>query len=116
MAAATPPTPLGLFGTDALIGDEDLAIRDTVRKHVESRVKPHVAEWYEAGSIPARELARELGSLGVLGMHLEGYGCAGTSATAYGLACLEMEAGDSGLRSIVSVSYTHLTLPTICSV
>ena len=103
MAAVTPPTPLGLFGIDALIGEEDLAIRDTVRKHVESRVKPHLAEWYESGSIPARELARELGSLGVLGMHLEGYGCAGTSATAYGLACLELEAGDSGLRSLVSV-------------
>src|SRR6478672_5676337 len=103
MAAATPSTPLGLFGTDALIGEEDLAIRDTVRKHVESRVKPHVADWYEAGSIPARALARELGSLGVLGMHLEGYGCAGTNATAYGLACLELEAGDSGLRSLVSV-------------
>ncbi len=100
---ATPQTPLGLFGTDALIGDEDLAIRDTVRKHVEDRLKPQLADWYESASIPARELARELGSLGVLGMHLEGYGCAGTSATAYGLACLELEAGDSGLRSLVSV-------------
>ena len=99
---ATPQTPLGLFGTDALIGEEDLAIRDTVRKFVEGRIKPQLAEWYESGAIPARELARELGSLGVLGMHLEGYGCAGTSATAYGLACLELEAGDSGLRSLVS--------------
>ncbi len=98
-----PQSPLGLFGTDALIGDEDLAIRDTVRKHVTEKIRPHLAEWYEAGQIPARDLAKELGALGVLGMHLEGYGCAGTSATAYGLACLELEAGDSGLRSLVSV-------------
>jgi len=96
-------TPLGLFGTDTLISDDDRAIRDTVRRYVEEKVKPRVADWYESGSIPARELARELGALGLLGMHLEGYGCAGTSATAYGLACLELEAGDSGLRSLVSV-------------
>jgi glutaryl-CoA dehydrogenase len=96
-------TPLALFGTDALIGDEDRAIRDTVRRFVEDRIKPELAEWYESGSVPARDLARELGSLGLLGMHLEGYGCAGTSATAYGLACMELEAGDSGLRSLVSV-------------
>lgn len=78
-------------------------MRDTVRSYVEDKVKPHLADWYESASIPARELAGELGKLGVLGMHLEGYGCAGTSATAYGLACLELEAGDSGLRSLVSV-------------
>jgi glutaryl-CoA dehydrogenase len=103
MATATPQTPLGLFGTDALVGDEDLAIRDTVRRFVEDKIKPELADWYESGSIPARDLARELGSLGVLGMHLDGYGCAGTTATAYGLACMELEAGDSGLRSLVSV-------------
>jgi glutaryl-CoA dehydrogenase len=103
MATATPQSPLGLFGTDALVDSEDLAIRDTVRRFVEDRVKPELADWYETGSIPARDLAKELGSLGVLGMHLEGYGCAGTSATAYGLACMELEAGDSGLRSLVSV-------------
>jgi glutaryl-CoA dehydrogenase len=96
-------TPLGLFGTDALIGEEDRAMRDTVRRFVDDRIRPHVAGWFESASIPARELAKELGSLGLLGMHLEGYGCAGTSATAYGLACLELEAGDSGLRSLVSV-------------
>ena len=101
--ATVPPTPLGFFDTDSLLGDDDIAIRDTVRTYVEDKVKPHLAGWYESGSIPARELARELGSLGVLGMHLEGYGCAGTSATAYGLACMELEAGDSGLRSLVSV-------------
>ena len=103
MASAAPQTPLGLFGTDALIGEEDLAIRDTVRRHVEGKLKPHLAEWYEAGAVPARELTRDLGALGLLGMHLQGYGCAGTSATAYGLACMELEAGDSGLRSLVSV-------------
>jgi glutaryl-CoA dehydrogenase len=96
-------TPLGLFGTDALLTDEDRAIRDTVRRFVDDRLKPHIADWYESAQIPARELARDLGSLGLLGMHLEGYGCAGTSATAYGLACMELEAGDSGLRSLVSV-------------
>jgi glutaryl-CoA dehydrogenase len=96
-------TPLALFGTDELVGEEDRAMRDTVRRFVEDRIRPELAQWYESGSIPARELARELGSLGLLGMHLEGYGCAGTSATAYGLACMELEAGDSGLRSLVSV-------------
>ncbi|MEU6136668.1 acyl-CoA dehydrogenase family protein [Nocardioides sp. NPDC047086] len=103
MTARTSQTPLELFATDSLIGEEERAIRDTVRRFVEDRIKPEVADWYESGSIPARDLAKELGALGVLGMHLEGYGCAGTSATAYGLACLELEAGDSGLRSLVSV-------------
>jgi glutaryl-CoA dehydrogenase len=103
MAPATPQTPLGLFGTDALVGEEDRAIRDTVRRFVEERVKPDVGDWYEEATVPVRDLAKQLGSLGVLGMHLHGYGCAGTSATAYGLACLELEAGDSGLRSLVSV-------------
>src|SRR3954449_12726130 len=99
----SPQTPLALFDTESLVGDEDRAIRDTVRRFVEDKVKPELAGWYESASIPVRDLAKELGSLGVLGMHLDGYGCAGTSATAYGLACLELEAGDSGLRSLVSV-------------
>ncbi len=103
MSARKPISPLELFSIDSLIGAEDLAIRDTVRRYVEDKAKPHLADWYETASIPARELAKELGSLGVLGMHLEGYGCAGTTATAYGLACMELEAGDSGLRSLVSV-------------
>jgi glutaryl-CoA dehydrogenase len=103
MAQHPTQTPLGLFGTDALIDEESRAIRDTVRRFVDDRIRPEIAAWFESGSIPARELAKELGALGVLGMHLEGYGCAGTSATAYGLACLELEAGDSGLRSLVSV-------------
>ncbi len=103
MASRPPIKPLGLFGTDALIAEDDRAMRDTVRRFVEDRIKPDLADWYENGSLPVRDLAKELGQLGVLGMHLEGYGCAGTSATAYGLACMELEAGDSGLRSLVSV-------------
>jgi glutaryl-CoA dehydrogenase len=99
----TPQTPLGLFNVDELLEDDDCAIRDTVRRYVEDRIKPHIADWFDAGAIPTRDLAKELGSLGVLGMHLKGYGCAGTTATASGLACMELEAGDSGLRSLVSV-------------
>ncbi|WP_378596705.1 acyl-CoA dehydrogenase family protein [Nocardioides sp. GCM10030258] len=95
--------PLALFATDRLLSDEDRSIRDTVRKFVSERVQPHLADWYEAGDVPVRELAPALGELGVLGMHLDGYGCAGMSATAYGLACMELEAADSGIRSLVSV-------------
>ncbi|WP_132992558.1 acyl-CoA dehydrogenase family protein [Gordonia zhaorongruii] len=98
-----PTRPVDLFAVDHLFSDEEIAIRDTVRQFVTKEVKPHIADWYENGSIPAHELARDLGELGVLGMHLEGYGCAGTTASAYGLACMELEAGDSGLRSLVSV-------------
>src|SRR4051794_8666904 len=98
-----PEHPLALFDTDSLISEEDRAIRDTVRRFVDERIRPDLAEWYESGEVPVRELSIELGKLGLLGMHLEGYGCAGTSATAYGLACMELEAGDSGVRSLVSV-------------
>jgi glutaryl-CoA dehydrogenase len=94
--------PLDLLDIDSLLSDEERQIRETVARFVSEHVRPHVADWFEAGTFP-RELAAELGKLGVLGMHLEGYGCAGTSAVAYGLACLELEAGDSGLRSFVSV-------------
>ncbi len=87
---------------DHLLDDEERLIRDTVRAFVEERVNPYVAEWFEEATIP-RELAAEIGQLGLLGMHLEGYGCAGASATAYGIACMELEAGDSGVRSLVSV-------------
>lgn len=102
-SSSLPQAPLALVGIDALLDGEERAIRDTVRRFVDDRIRPHVGEWFESASIPARDLARELGALGVLGMHLDGYGCAGTSATAYGLACMELEAGDSGLRSLVSV-------------
>ncbi|WP_431981889.1 acyl-CoA dehydrogenase family protein [Streptomyces qinglanensis] len=92
------------LGIDDLLGDEDRAVRDTVRSWAADRVLPHVADWYERGELPGiRELARELGSLGALGMSLTGYGCAGASAVQYGLACLELEAADSGIRSLVSV-------------
>jgi glutaryl-CoA dehydrogenase len=94
--------PRDFLGIDHLLSDEERDIRDTVRAFVRDRVIPHVGDWFEEARIP-RELAPQLGSLGVLGMHLEGYGCAGASATAYGLACLELEAGDSGVRSLVSV-------------
>ena len=96
-------SPLGLLDTDSLIDEEDRAVQQTVRRFVDERVRPDIAEWYENGSTPVREIAREMGAIGALGMHLEGYGCAGTSTTAYGLACLEVEAGDSGIRSLMSV-------------
>ncbi|MDH4158714.1 MAG: acyl-CoA dehydrogenase family protein [Actinomycetota bacterium] len=98
-----PVSPFDLLAFDTLLSEEERAIRDTVRQFGDDRLRPHVGDWFESGSIPARELAKELGSLGVLGMHLEGYGCAGTSAVAYGLACMELEAVDSGIRSLVSV-------------
>jgi glutaryl-CoA dehydrogenase len=103
MATQQTQTPLELFGTERLVDDEDRAIAGTVRRFLQDRVRPELAGWYEAGRVPARDLAKQLGGLGVLGMHLHGYGCAGTSATAYGLACMELEAADSGLRSLVSV-------------
>ncbi|MCP3783534.1 acyl-CoA dehydrogenase family protein [Micromonospora sp. A3M-1-15] len=96
-------TPLDLLDIDASLGEEERQIRAVVRQLIDDRVRPHVAGWYEDGHVPARELAREFGKLGLLGMHLTGYGCAGASAVAYGLACLELEAGDSGIRSLVSV-------------
>jgi glutaryl-CoA dehydrogenase len=95
--------PLDLLDLDDSLTDEDRQIREVVRAVVDDRVRPYVAGWYEDGQVPARDLAGEFGKLGLLGMHLSGYGCAGASATAYGLACLELEAGDSGVRSLVSV-------------
>jgi glutaryl-CoA dehydrogenase len=98
-----PATELmDLLQFDGLLDEEERLIQDTVRSFVQDKVKPYIADWYEQGISP-RELATDLGRLGLLGMHLDGYGCAGTSAVAYGLACLELEAGDSGLRSFVSV-------------
>jgi glutaryl-CoA dehydrogenase len=98
----SPPPPLDFLDLDRLLSDEERLIRDTTRSFVADRVLPEVAGWFERGELP-RELAKELGDLGLLGMHLRGYGCAGTSAVSYGLACLELEAGDSGARSFVSV-------------
>ena len=105
MTVTSPPPkvrPEDFLAIDRSLSDEERDIRDTVRAFVRDRVLPYVGDWFEEGTIP-RELATELGELGVLGMHLEGYGCAGASATAYGLACMELEAGDSGVRSLVSV-------------
>jgi len=95
--------PLDLLDLDSLLSEEEIAIRDVVRRVVDEQVRPHVARWFEEGQAPVRELAKQFGALGLLGMHLKGYGCAGSSAVAYGLACLELEAGDSGVRSLVSV-------------
>ena len=109
MSTPTPPTARAgiaatdLYAIDSLLTDEQIEIRATVRRFADEHLRPHLARWFEDGDLPVRDLARDLGSLGVLGMHLDGYGCAGTDATSYGLACLEVEAADSGLRSLVSV-------------
>ena len=97
-----PTDVTSLLDFDSLLDEEERLIQDTVRSFVTHKVRPHIADWYEQGISP-RELATELGSIGLLGMHLTGYDCAGTNAVSYGLACLELEAGDSGLRSFVSV-------------
>jgi glutaryl-CoA dehydrogenase len=94
---------LDLLDLDELLSDEEREIRAVVRRVVDDRVRPYVADWFERGEVPVRELAPEFGKLGLLGMHLTGYGCAGASAVAYGLACMELEAADSGVRSLVSV-------------
>jgi glutaryl-CoA dehydrogenase len=100
----TSPIKLHDFlALDSSLSDEEREIRDTVRRFVAERVTPFVGDWFETATIPTAELAPALGRLGLLGMHLTGYGCAGASATAYGLACMELEAGDSGVRSLVSV-------------
>jgi glutaryl-CoA dehydrogenase len=106
MSPADPPRepirPEDFLAIDRLLSDEERDIRDSVRAFVRDRVLPDVGDWFEQATLPL-ELAPELGKLGVLGMHLRGYGCAGASATAYGLACMELEAADSGVRSLVSV-------------
>jgi len=96
------PDPYDLLDVDALLTDEEKAVRTRVRSFVDESVRPRIAEWFEAAEFP-REIVPELGELGVLGMHIEGYGCAGRSAVEYGLAAAELEAGDSGLRTFVSV-------------
>jgi glutaryl-CoA dehydrogenase len=96
------PDPVDFLDLSGLLSDEERLVRDTVRGFVRERVLPNIGGWFEAGVLP-RELGRQLGSLGLLGMHLDGYGCAGASAVAYGIACMELEAGDSGIRSFASV-------------
>jgi len=104
------PSPTDFLDIDSLLSDEEKLLRDTVRKFTEEQILPDVAEWWEQGTFP-HELSKEMGAMGLLGMHLEGYGCAGTSAVAYGLACLELEAGDSGTRSFVSVQGSLAMFP-----
>ena len=104
------PNPLDFLAIDRLLSEEERLIRDTVRSFVTDKVLPEIAGWFERGELP-RELAKELGSLGLLGMHLQGYGCAGTNAVSYGLAALELEAGDSGVRSMVSVQGSLAMFP-----
>src|ERR1700759_3488178 len=94
---------LDLLDLDDDLDGDDRLLRDTVRKFADDRLRPNIQKWFEDGTLPARELAREFGELGVLGMHLEGYGCQGAKASQYGLVCAEVEAVDSGLRSLVSV-------------
>ncbi|RSM56999.1 acyl-CoA dehydrogenase [Amycolatopsis sp. WAC 01376] len=100
---SSSPDPRDFLDLDAELSAEDRAMRDAVRAYAQDQLLPNVAEWYETGALPAADLAKGFGQLGLLGMHLEGYGCAGTSAVAYGIACRELEAVDSGLRSFVSV-------------
>jgi glutaryl-CoA dehydrogenase len=103
-------TDLDFLDLDRLLSEEERLIRDTTRGFVTDKVLPEVAGWFERGEFP-RELAKELGGLGLLGMHLHGYGCAGTNAVSYGLAALELEAGDSGLRSFASVQGSLAMFP-----
>ncbi|MFL5912853.1 MAG: acyl-CoA dehydrogenase family protein [Gaiellaceae bacterium] len=105
MATTAKPTaldPRDFLAIDALLDDEERAIRDTVRKFVRDRVLPDIGDWFERAVLP-RELVKELAQLGLFGMHLEGYGLPGASSVAYGLTCMELEAGDAGIRSLVSV-------------
>jgi glutaryl-CoA dehydrogenase len=96
------PDPSDFLEIDDLLTSEERLLRDTVRQFTLEQVMPHIADWWNDEVLP-RELVKQMGDLGLLGMHLEGYGCAGTSAVQYGLACTELEAGDSGIRSFVSV-------------
>ena len=110
MASLPMDDPRDFLGLDGLLDDEERQIRDTVRSFVQDRVLPDIGAWFDEGTFP-REMAKEMGALGLLGMHLDGYGCAGTNAVSYGLACLELEAGDSGFRSFVSVQGSLAMFP-----
>lgn len=102
--------PLDFLNIDALLSPDEILLRDTVREYVANEITPFVADWFEEGTFP-REKATQMGELGLLGMHLDGYGCAGMSAVDYGLACVELEAGDSGARSFVSVQGSLAMFP-----
>jgi glutaryl-CoA dehydrogenase len=110
MPRSTDPAGADLLRIDDELSDEERLVRDTVRKFAADRILPHIADWFEAGTLP-RELVPELGKMGLLGMHLKGYGCAGMGPIAYGVTCREMEAADSGLRSLVSVQGSLAMFP-----
>ncbi|HYK66295.1 MAG TPA: acyl-CoA dehydrogenase family protein [Streptosporangiaceae bacterium] len=110
MPRSTDPAPTDLLRIDDELSDEERLVRDTVRKFAGDRILPDIADWFEAGTLP-RDLLPEVGKLGLLGMHLTGYGCAGVGAIAYGVACRELEAADSGLRSLVSVQGSLAMFP-----
>jgi glutaryl-CoA dehydrogenase len=104
------PAATDLYNVDHLLSEEERMVRETVHKFVQDRVVPGIGQHFEDGTFP-RELIPEIAELGLLGMHLEGYGCAGLSAVCYGLACQELEAGDSGVRSFVSVQGSLAMFP-----
>ncbi len=110
MPRTAEPVGTDLLRIDDELSDEERLVRDTVRKFAADRIMPNIADWFEAGMLP-KELAPELGRLGLLGMHLKGYGCAGMGPIAYGVTCREMEAADSGLRSLVSVQGSLAMFP-----
>jgi len=110
MPPSTDTVPTDLLRVDDELSEEERLVRDTVRDFAADKIMPHIADWFEAGTLP-RELAPELGKLGLLGMHLKGYGCAGMGPVAYGVTCREMEAADSGLRSLVSVQGSLAMFP-----
>ncbi|HEX2323259.1 MAG TPA: acyl-CoA dehydrogenase family protein [Streptosporangiaceae bacterium] len=110
MPRTAEPVGSDLLKIDDELSDDERLVRDTVRKFAADRIMPNVADWFEAGTLP-KELVPELGQLGLLGMHLTGYGCAGMGPIAYGVTCREMEAADSGLRSLVSVQGSLAMFP-----
>jgi glutaryl-CoA dehydrogenase len=110
MPRSPEPAPTDLLRIDDELGDEERLVRDTVRQFAADRILPNIADWFEAGTLP-KELLPEVGRLGLLGMHLKGYGCAGMGAIAYGVACRELEAADTGLRSLVSVQGSLAMFP-----
>ena len=112
MPRSSEPVGSDLLKIDDELSDDERLVRDTVRKFAADRIMPHVADWFEAGTLP-KELVPELGQLGLLGMHLKGYGCAGMGPIAYGVTCREMEAADSGLRSLVSVQGSLAMFPIL---
>jgi glutaryl-CoA dehydrogenase len=109
-AKAPRPKPLDFLDLDAKLSDEERMIQGAVREFVKDRVLPGIDDWFERGEFPL-DVAKELGGLGLLGMHLTGYGCAGANAVSYGLACMELEAGDSGFRSFISVQGSLAMFP-----